>query len=84
MTGTRPDAPGPEDWPDEEGRGEAQKALRSDVGASHGRPRAEDTPAEDRVEPTGQRGPAGAGRVAGRGKLGTPTPGEKGAEQGPR
>jgi hypothetical protein len=76
--------PTPEDWPDEEGAGEAQKALRSDVGASLERPRAEDTPPADRVEPTGQRGPAGAGRVAGRGKLGSPTPGEKGDEQGPR
>jgi hypothetical protein len=76
--------PQPDDWPDEEGRGEAQKGLRSDVGASLERPRAEDEPSEDRVEPTGQRGPAGAGQVAGRGKLGQPTDSEKGAEQGPR
>jgi hypothetical protein len=48
------------------------------------RPRAEDTPDEDRIEPSGQRGPAGAGRVPGRGKLGSHTPTEKGAEQGPR
>ncbi len=76
--------PQPEDWPDEAGSAEGQKSMRSDTGASLGRPRAEDTPDDERVEPTGQRGPAGAGRVPGRGKLGDPTPGEKGAEQGPR
>jgi hypothetical protein len=75
----------PHHWPDEEGAGEAaQDSLRSDVGASLGRPLAEDTPDEDRIEPSGQRGPAGAGRVPGRGKLGSHTPTEKGAEQGPR
>jgi hypothetical protein len=74
----------PHDWPDEEGSGEAQKSLRSDVGASLGRPLAEDTPDEDRIEPSGQRGPAGAGQVPGRGKLGSHTPTEKGDEQGPR
>jgi hypothetical protein len=77
-------APGPDAWPDEEGGGEAQEGLRGDIGASLERPRAEDTPPEDRVEPTGQRGPAGSGQVPGRGKLGTPTPSDKGAEQGPR
>jgi hypothetical protein len=77
-------APGPDDWPDEEGGGEAQKSLRSDIGASLERPRAEDTPDADRTEPTGQRGPAGSGLVPGRGNLGTPTSTEKGAEQGPR
>jgi hypothetical protein len=75
----------PHDWPDEEGSSEeAQKSLRSDVGASLERPREEDAPDPDRVEPSGQRGPAGAGQVPGRGKLGAHTPTEKGAEQGPR
>ncbi len=74
----------PHEWPDEEGGGEAEKSLRSDVGASLKRPREEDAPSPDRVEPSGQRGPAGAGQVPGRGKLGAPTPSDKGAEQGPR
>lgn len=84
MSEPRRDPPGPDDWPFEEGGAEAQKSLRSDIGASQGRPRAEDTPDEDRIESTGQRGPAGSGRVPGRGKMGTHTPAEKGAEQGPR
>lgn len=76
--------PAPNDWPDEEGTGEAQKGLRDDVGVSMGRPREEDEPAPDRIEDSRQRGPAGAGQVPGPGKLGTPTSTEKGAEQGPR
>jgi len=76
--------PAPNDWPDEEGRGEAQKSLRSDVGASMNRPREEDAPAPERVVPGGQRGPAGAGQVPGRGKLGSQTDTDRGAEQGPR
>lgn len=74
----------PHDWPDEEGHAEAQKGLRSDVGASMKRPREEDARPPERTEPTGQRGPAGSGKVAGRGKLGSQTPTDKGAEQGPR
>jgi hypothetical protein len=74
----------PHDWPDEEGAGEAQKSLRSDIGASMGRPREEDAAPPERIEPSGQRGPAGAGQVPGRGKLGSHTPTDKGAEQGPR
>jgi hypothetical protein len=69
----------PSDWPDEEGRGEAQKSLRSDIGASLGEPKAlvEDEPATP--------GPQTPGNPpAGRGKLGTHTPGSRGAEQGPR
>lgn len=76
--------PGPRDWPDEEGRDEAQMGLRDDVGASLGRPREEDSAPPERIEEAGQRGPAGAGQVPGRGKLGTATSTEKGAEQGPR
>jgi hypothetical protein len=75
----------PADWPDEEGASEeAQKSLRSDVGVSMERPKAEDEPPPDRTEASGQRGPAGAGQVEGRGKLGSTTPTDKGAEQGPR
>jgi hypothetical protein len=84
MSDNRDMAPSAEDWPDEEGGGEAEKSLRSDIGASLERPRAEDAPDPDRIEPTGQRGPAGAGQVPGRGKLGDTTPAEKGDEQGPR
>lgn len=77
-------APGPDDWPDEEGHAEAQKGLRSDVGGSMQRPREEDAPSPERTEPSGQRGSAGSGQVGGRGKLGSQTPTDKGAEQGPR
>lgn len=74
----------PDDWPDEEGHGAASDGLRSDTGASAGRPREEDAPPPDRLEPGGGHGPAGSGQVPGRGSLGSQTPGEKGAEQGPR
>lgn len=84
MSEERRSPPAPGDWPDEEGRGEAQKSLRNDVGGSLQRPKEEQLPAPERVEPSGQRGPAGAGQVGGPGKLGADTPAEKGAEQGPR
>jgi hypothetical protein len=74
----------PHDWPDEEGHAEAQKSLRSDIGASMKRPREEDARPPEATEPSGQRGPAGSGQVGGRGKLGSHTPTDKGAEQGPR
>lgn len=84
MTEPKRDPPQPEDWPDDAGSAEGQKSMRDDVGTSAGRPRGEDTPDAARIEADGQRGPAGAGRVPGRGKLGGATPGDKGAEQGPR
>jgi hypothetical protein len=77
-------APGPDDWPDEEGGGEAEKSLRSDVGASLKRPREEDLPPPERLEDSGQQSPAGSGQVPGRGELGSHTPTDKGTEQGPR
>lgn len=71
----------PHEWPDEEGGAQAQDGLRSDVGASQSRPRQEDSRDPVRIEePTGQRGPAGAGDVPGRGKLGTATEGEEAVE----
>jgi hypothetical protein len=72
------------EWPDEEGGGQAQEGLRSDTGASMSRPKEEVTPPPDRTAPSGQRGPAGAGEVPGRGKLGSQTPGEEGVEDEPR
>jgi hypothetical protein len=48
------------------------------------RPIEEDGDSPERAELSGDRGPAGAGVVPGRGSPGTDTPGEKGAEQGPR
>lgn len=65
----------PEDWTDEEGRGEAQKSLRSDTGVSMQQPKTTEVPDDDA---------AGAGLKPGHGTLGTPTDGAKGAEQGPR
>lgn len=65
----------PADWPDEEGRGEAQKGLRHDIGVSMQRPKTEDVPDDEA---------AGAGLDGGRGRLGTATGGDRGAEQGPR
>jgi hypothetical protein len=65
----------PGDWSNEEGRGEAQKSLRSDVGVSMQQPKTAEVPDD---------GAAGAGLKPGRGTLGTPTEGDKGAEQGPR
>ncbi|CAN5833134.1 hypothetical protein BH24CHL6_BH24CHL6_13020 [soil metagenome] len=76
--------PGPEDWPAEEEGTEADMGLRSDLGASLQRPREEDAAPTERIEESGQRGPAGSGQVPGRGKLGSHTPTDKGAEQGPR
>jgi hypothetical protein len=69
------------EWPDEEGGEHAQEGLRSDTGVSMSRPKEEEAEPPERIEPTGQRGPAGAGEVPGRGKLGSPTPGEAGADE---
>ena len=63
----------PEDWPLEEGGGQAQDGLRSDIGTSQGTPK---TDSPDEAD-----GPVEDG---GRGPLGTTTPTSKGAEQGPR
>jgi hypothetical protein len=72
----------PPDWTEEEGiNPAAQEGMRSDIGASMQRPREEDAKSPDRIEPTGQRGPAGAGEVPGRGKLGSTTPGEEGIDE---
>ncbi len=72
------------DWPDEEGGEAAQVGLRSDVGSSMSGPKEEVSEPPERIEPGGQRGPAGAGDVPCPGKLGSHTPGERGNEQGPR
>lgn len=76
--------PRPEGRQAEEGSSDADMGLRSDLGASQQRPREEDAAPTERIEESGQRGPAGSGQVPGRGKLGSNTPTDKGAEQGPR
>ncbi|HUG47455.1 MAG TPA: hypothetical protein VMP67_03480 [Candidatus Limnocylindria bacterium] len=80
MTEPERNPPGPDDWPDEAGGGQAQDGLRQDVGSSQGRPREEDEAPPERVEEAGQRGPAGAGQVPGRGKLGSQTSTDEGVE----
>ena len=82
MTEERPEAV--HDWPDEEGGQPAQDGLRSDTGGSMQRPIEEDVPPRGAGSLPADRGPGGAGKEPGPGSLGTGTPGEKGAEQGPR
>ena len=73
---------GEPDWSEEEGSSPAaQEGMRSDIGGSMGRPREEDAESADRTEATGQRGPAGSGEVAGRGKLGSTTSGDEATDE---